>query len=413
MSELPPKISPDNRGTPERPNYYARYSYRGKEHREPTGARTLKQFEAAKKQIEKLIASGRWAPWKERKQGDDANTFAAVASKVLAKRVAMGVASAAKDESGIIRNHLNPEFGGERIQDVANYKRIERGFANIAAKEAIGGKTVHNIYLVFATIMRYAAKQELIIAEPPRLSVKDGELPAPIERRPEGWRDDAIFTIDEIAKLLAAEQIEAQYRVMYCVYFLTGSRFSEVTKLRVRDYIRNRRPLAQLTITAGKVGRSKNVRYRTPPVHPALGAWLDWWIAEGFEFTHLRVPQLTDPLFPTLSPRRQKRGETLCSHGEVYKRWARHHLPGRGLRHRRLHDARRTLLSLVRSSAAAQDVARAITHTVIADKVLDAYTTFEWEALCKAVQAVDWKLPRPPSLAAQAHPVIDLASRRG
>lgn len=413
MTEFVPKITADNRGTEERPNYYARYTYKGKEHREPTGARTMKQFEAAKKQIEKLIASGRWTPWKERKQGTDANTFAAVAAKVLAKRIAMGVASAAKDEAGIIRNHLNPEFGHERIQDAAVYKRLEQGFARIAAKEAIGGKTVGNIYLVYRTIMRYAAKQELILAEPPPLSVKDGELPAPIERRPEGWRDDAIFTIEEIARLLAAEQIEAQYRVMYCVYFLTGSRFSEVTILRVRDYNRIRKPLGQLTIRAGKVGRSKGVRYRTPPVHPILASWLDWWIAEGYEFTHLRVPQPGDPLFPTLSSRRQKMGETLCSHGEVYKRWARHHLPGCGLRHRRLHDARRTLLSLVRSSSAAQDVARAITHTVIADKVLDAYTTFEWEALCKAVQAVDWKLPKPPSLAAVPDAVIDLASRRG
>lgn len=408
-----PAIYPDNRGTEERPNYYARYRYRGVEQREPTGARTLKQFAAAKSKLESLIRSGRWTPWKDRKQGSSSDTFAAFADKVLAKRIALGVKTAEKDEGGIIRNHLSPEFGSERLQDIASsFKRIEQGFARIAAKD-IGGSTVRNIYLVFRTIMRFAVKQGVIIAMPPDLSVRDGELPPIIERRPEGWREEALFTIDEIAKLLAAESIEPQYRVMYCVYFLTGSRFAEVTKVRVRDYLRNRKPLGQLTIVAGKVGRAKGIRYRTPPVHPTLAAWLDWWMDEGFEFTHLRVPQQSDLMFPTLSPRRQKLGEELCSHGEVYKRWQRHHLPGCGLRHRRLHDARRTLLSLVRSSEAPQDIARAITHTVIADKVLDSYTTFEWQAICKAVLSVDWRLPGPPGLSAQPASVIDLSSRRG
>ena len=102
------------------------------------------------------------------------------------------------------------------------------------------------------------------------------------------------------------------------------------------------------------------------------------------------------------------------SHGELYKRWTEHHLPGCGLRHRRLHDARRTLLSAIRSSGADQEVARAITHTVIADKVLDAYTTFEWKALCAAVREIDWRLPAPPRMQpANDAQVIDLAARRG
>lgn len=412
MSDTLPTISPDNRGTETRPNYYARYRYRGKEHREPTGAHTLKEFAAARRRIEDLIRSGRWLPWSERKQGTGADVFATFAERVIAKRIAMGVKTAKKDEAGIVRNHLIPEFGSERLSDVAtNFERRVAGFARISAK-GIGGATVRNIHLVFRTIMRFAVKQGFIIAEPPPLLVRDGELPAAIETRPEGWRETALFTVGEIAQLLAAEHIEPQYRVMYCVYFLTGSRFSEVTSIRVVDYMRNRKPLGQLTIRSGKIGRARGVRYRTPPVHPSLAAWLDWWLAEGFEFTHMRVPQHDDLMFPTLSIVRQNRGEVACSHGEVYKRWQRHHLPGCGLRHRRLHDARRTLLSLVRSSEAPADVARAITHTVIADKVLDAYTTFEWQALCKAVMSVDWHLPGPPSLNDSKHEVIDLNARR-
>ncbi len=407
-----PHITPDNRGTARRPNYYARYRYRGVEHREPTGARTLTEFGAAKAQLEALIKSGKWKPWKERKQHSAADSFAAFAQFVLTKRIAMGVVTARKDEAGHINNHLIPEFGPERLHDL-DFRRIADGFARIAAKPTIGGATVRNIYITFRAVLRFAAKEGRIVGEPPSLTIRDGELPPVIERRPEGWRDDAVFEIDEIAKLLAAEAIEPQYRVMYAVYFLTGSRFSEVTSIRVRDYLRSKKPLGQLSIRAGKTGRTKGIRYRTPPVHPALAVWLDWWVDEGFALTHLRKPLPGDIMFPTLSTRRRKRGLEHCSHGEVYKRWARHHLPACSLRHRRLHDARRTLLSLIRSSEAPQDVARAITHTVIADKVLDAYTTFEWRAMCAAVEAVHWTLPRPPSLSLEPANVIDIASRRG
>lgn len=410
MTEALPDIEPLNRGTVRRPNYHARYSYRGTRQSEPTGARTLAEFAVAKQELEKLIRAGRWTPWKDRKQsGGDG--FAAFAESVVNKRVAIGVRTAAKDERGIVRNHLNPEFGAERLQDLT-FKRIEAGFQRIAEKD-IGGATVRNIYIVFRTVLRFAAKDGLIVGMPPELSVRDGELPAPLERRPEGWREDALFELHEITKLLLADAIEPQYRVMYACYFLTGSRFAEVVNLRVRDYNRNRKPLAMLSIKAGKTGRSRGVRYRTPPVHPALAAWLDWWLQEGFAYTHMREPEPGDWMFPTLSARRQARGEQQCSHGEVYKRWQRHHLPGLKLRHRRLHDARRTLLSLVRSAEAAQDIARAITHTVIADKVLDAYTTFQWEAICKAVMSVHWNLPRPPQLKRGASPtVVDISSRR-
>lgn len=411
MTERLPTITPDNRGNDARPNYYARYRYRDADQREPTGARTLKEFAVAKRKIEDLIRGGRWTPWRERKQGDDADNFATFAERVLNKRIAMGVRSAKKDEGGIIRNWLIPEFGSERLSGLVHRRNAE-GFRRIWDKGR-APRTVHNIYFVFETVLDWAVREELITVKPPSLSVRHGELPPLQDARPEGWREQALFSLDEIAKLLAAEQIEPQYRTMYSVYFLTGSRFSEITSVRVRDYNRNRKPLGQLTIRSGKVGRAKGVRYRTPPVHPALAQWLDWWLREGFEFTHLRVPQDGDLLFPTLSPRRQKAGQEACSHGEVYKRWARHHLPACGLRHRRLHDARRTLLSLIRSSEAPAEIARSITHTVIADKVLDAYTTFEWQAICKAVLSVDWKLPAPPGLTTIQPEVIDLASRRG
>jgi len=305
-----------------------------------------------------------------------------------------------------------PEFGKVPLHELS-FARIEAGFERIAAKPTSGGATVRNVHIVFQSIMRRALKEGRIAVLPPRLSVTDGELPPVLERRPEGWRDEAIFEIHEIAKLLASDAIEPMYRVMYAVYFLTGSRFSEVTQLRVRDYLRAKRPLRQLIIRAVKTGRSKDVRYRVPPVHPALATWLDWWLDEGFEMTHMRKPLPGDWMFPTLTLFGRAKERQTVSHGELYKRWQRHHLPGCKLRHRRLHDARRTLLSAIRSAGADKEVARAITHSVIADKVLDAYTTFEWKSLCEAMMTLEWDLPKPPGTGRpERAQVVDLAAWR-
>jgi integrase len=231
--------------------------------------------------------------------------------------------------------------------------------------------------------------------------VLDGELPPILEKRPEGWRELAKFTREEIASLIGCAEVELQYRVMYAVYFLTGSRFAEVTTIRVRSLDLDVTPLAALTIRAVKQRRDKGVMYRVVPVHAQLRAWLTWWLREGFELVHCRKPTPDDYLFPTCSLRRKNRGETICSHGEVYKRWARHHLPAVQLRHRRLHDARRTFISIARSSRVDKSLVRAITHRATADTVLDAYTTFEWEATCQELSKVDFRLPGPPSAEAQ------------
>jgi integrase len=228
-----------------------------------------------------------------------------------------------------------------------------------------------------------------------------------VDKNPE-WRDTAVFTREEIGALLRAD-IEWQYRTMYATWLLTGSRFSELLPVTVEDYDRARRPLGSLKIPSAKSRRDKGQLWRLVPVHPELRVWLDWWIAEGYAVTHGNPPSSKSLLFPTLSPRRREAGEALCSHGEVYKRWARHHVKAAGIRHRRLHDARRTFLSIARSSGASAEIARAVTHKATADRVLDGYTTWEWEALCRELGKVEWRIPGPPGATAA---VIDLDARR-
>src|SRR5262249_32111127 len=55
-----------------------------------------------------------------------------------------------------------------------------------------------------------------------------------------------------------------------------------------------------------------------------------------------------------------------------------------GLRSRRVHDARRTFISLALADGARKDILRWITHGPEGD-IVSAYTTLPWDALCTEV----------------------------
>jgi len=58
-----------------------------------------------------------------------------------------------------------------------------------------------------------------------------------------------------------------------------------------------------------------------------------------------------------------------------------------GLRHRRLHDLRRTGITLARENGADKDVLRLSTHGG-AEDIMDVYTSLGWPKLCAQVALV-------------------------
>ena len=56
-----------------------------------------------------------------------------------------------------------------------------------------------------------------------------------------------------------------------------------------------------------------------------------------------------------------------------------------GMRRRRLHDARRTFISLALADGARKDILRWVTHGPTGD-IVDSYTTLPWDALCAEVR---------------------------
>jgi len=379
-------------GRGRKPNIWIRYWVKGEEIREPGkgGKRASAEYLA---EIKRQLRAGTWTHPRLRKGG--ASRFDNYARTVITRRVSRSVATADKDERGHVENHLIPAFGTLEMRELT-FKRIRDGFTAINDK-GLGGATVRNIHSTLRAILIEAAEDELIEHVPPPLSTKRDHLPAVVSVRPDGWRELERFEASEIAKLSACEAIPSARLVMYVTYLLTGSRFSEITEIRVRHYTRERKPMPSLSVHAAKVGRHRGLgrKRREVPVHPELQAWLDWWLDHEYEVLHGRQPGPDDLLFPTVSVRRRNRGLLTCSHNEIFKQWQRHDLPAAGLRHRMLHSARRTLLSALKNAGVPDDLRRRITHYSVEDRVLDAYTVWEWGVLCDALGKVHWGVQAP------------------
>lgn len=385
-----------------KPNWWLRYSVAGKDVREP-GKDTRRASEEYATLIRRQIESGRWVHPRERRRGR--HLFEVYAHEVVDKRQKRGVVSA-DDERAHVEIHLTRMFSGMRVDELT-FKAIRDAFDDLRLRRA--GRTVRNVHATLRAILLEAAEDELIAHVPPPLTARRGHLPPPVDKDPE-WRDTAVFSREEVAHLVGCPQIPLHRRALYCTLFLTGARVGELLSTKVRSYSRAATPLPSLTYLAEKVARHKGPQVRIVPVHPTLRAWLDWWLTEGYELVHGLPPEPSDLLFPTASDRRRRDGHTATSQPELYKQWQRHDLPAAGLRHRRLHDSRRTFVSASRSSTQDAAMVRSITHKAIADVVLDSYTTYEWQALCEEIQRVDWGVPGPPRDGAA---VVPIRRRRG
>lgn len=382
-----------NRNQPTRPpNWWVKYYVDGKEVRE-AGKGTKKSSAAWEVELKRQLKAGTWVHPAQR--NNERSRFDNYARTVLARRIARGVATAAKDERGHIENHLIPMFPEMLVSDLT-FSVIKLAFAKfLDGKHA--GRTVRNIHSTLRAILVEAAEDGLIPMAPTPLSSKRDHVPAPRDKDPL-WRETAQFDPDEVARLVGCVDVLSMRRVIYATYFLTGSRAKEVLPLRVGDYLQME-PWPALAVRALKIGRHASPRTRYVPVPPELRLWLDWWLEHEYEVLAGHRPRPDEPLFPTLSKRRLNRGERFCSRDEVYKQWLRHDLPAAGLRHRRLHDARRTLISVLRSAGVSDTAIRAVTHTSTSDRILDAYTTWKWAGLCGELEGVEWGLPQPPKLA--------------
>lgn len=217
------------------------------------------------------------------------------------------------------------------------------------------------------------------------------------ERNPE-WRKTAVFTRAELEALVSDERVPMDRPVFYGLLGIAVLRHGEASGLRWRNVERDVEPLGRLLIaTSYDLGRTKTHAARPVPIHPVLASLLAVWKLSGWEAQMGRKPEPDDLVAPLpksakgdAGRMRQPQPSLKCLHKD---------LALLGYRARRIHDLRRTMISLARSDGAIKDILRRATSPT---DVVEGYTSFEWEVVCREVMKLQLSLRRSSEVIALA-----------
>lgn len=276
-------------------------------------------------------------------------------------------------------HHILPEVGHLLLRDLEPRHLLD--LVDAWRQAGAASRTIRNRYATIHSLCRDAAVRGLIPATPAILS-RPAHLPAIEDPDPE-WRAGAVLARAEWERLLVAE-VEPDSLVAWSLLGLAGLRHGELAALRWRHYDPDRAPLGSILVARSNANaRTKSGKPRQVPVLPLLAARLAAWRLRGWAAQHGRAPLPDDLLLPQ-PPWRGRAGlEKRRTKGMDLRRLHRH-LRALGLRPRRVHDLRRTWISLCQSDGADRDVLGWASHGRPGD-VMGSYTEIEWERLCAEV----------------------------
>lgn len=318
----------------------------------------------------------------------------------------------ARDDARSIRNHC-PELLGLPLAEVRP-KHVREAVSRLKSRmgprrEDLAPKTVWKVYGALHTFFEAAVAEELLPATP--CTLPRGYLPKKLDKHPE-WRVEAVFTREE-ARALISEPLELFERVTWAIILFTGIRTGEVSALRWRHLELDLKPLGRMTVAFSWSREEKTEKptktgeTRLAPIHPVLASLLRQWKLHGY-FEHVgRHPGPDDLVLPTRTGKHINEGPRI---ERLHK-----NLEQLGLRTRagpsrlRVHDLRRTFITLAQADGGLPNSVRSITHTGKRD-MIDLYTSLPWEAKCAAVQSM--KLEPLPTEGAQIIPMAVGQSRR-
>jgi integrase len=293
-------------------------------------------------------------------------TVAAYVKRWLADRARLGLRSV-PDDTSRMNLHILPRIGAMELDEVRP-RHLRELVLQLREAGKLAPRTIHHIYHLTATLFHTAVAEELIDATP--CVLQRGILPKKVDKDP-AWRATAIYTREEIEKLISDRRITEDRRVLYALKALGGLRHGEAATLQWRQYDDTMEPLGGLSLEHTKTQVPRRV-----PVHPTLAKILADWKEIGWERTYGRAPTSTDLVTPT-------RNMTARSAQETPKQ-LHDDLTTLGLRERRGHDLRRTFITLAQVDGARRDLLETISHGPRGD-IVSVYTTFPWPALCAEI----------------------------
>jgi hypothetical protein len=326
-------------------------------------------------------------------------TVARYVVRWTAERKTQGISSA-DDDATRLRLHALPMIGDLRLDELRP-RHVRDLVRHLRANTKLAPRSIRHVAGALHTMLHNAVVDELIDINPAVL--KRHELPKMIDRDPT-WRAGAVFTRGELEQILSDERIPEDRRVMYALMGIGGLRFGEAAALRFRAWDPTMEPLGRLLVAASwstthRIEKStKTEQPRAVPVHPVLAKILAAWKLGGYAIMRGGAPGPDDLVVPALRGGFRSRHHALDHfHGDLDRL---------GLRRRRQHDLRRTMISLARADGAAKDVLQTVTHGARGD-IMDSYTTLPWANVCQEVaklrvQLVEGTVIAMPRLAAVA-----------
>jgi integrase len=290
-------------------------------------------------------------------------TVSTYAEMWLAQRRQLQLVSV-DDDATRLRLHALPVIGQLELAAV-HPKTIRDLILHHRSEAKLSPRTIRHIYAALSNLFRCAVADELIPSSP--CVLPRGVIPPCVDRDPD-WRARAIFTRPELEALLFDRRIDEDRRMLHGLKGLAALRHSEAATLRWHQ-LEEREPLSAILL-----GKTKARKPRAVPIHPTLQWMVEHWRRVGFPQLMGHAPRPIDMVVPA---RRAKspRLDTTAQHNFTKD------LAALGLRHRRGHDLRRTMITLARADGARDEVLKAITHGP-STAIQEQYTSWPWPVLC-------------------------------
>lgn len=356
------------------------------------GCRSKDTADAKLKRRRREVREGTWKPEAQSTAG---LLFETYAERVHAARVESGVKTA-PDEIARLRTYVFPRLG-KRPLELIKRDEVKEAFAEIkkaiseTTRKELAPRTVNRVYEATRIVFNAALDEEIITLSPCRLKVAKDELPKKKDADPR-WRAGALFDRIEFTTLVSDDRIALQHRVYYGIALFTGSRLGEVSGRKFRDRFKDRKPLGMLHMpTQYDDEETKTDTVREVPIHPVLAELLDEWEASGFELVYGRPPTPEDFIVPPKAAGYHGKVTGVKANASVKQPtawgWLRDDLKMLGLRHRRMHDTRRTLVTLAQEDGAVQHWLHWITHGP-SSEIMGMYSSPAWSVLCAQISCL-------------------------
>jgi integrase len=371
----------------------AKHGLKSRNVREPTEVAEKRAATALRAARLRDVKEGTWKPTTE--GGASGPLVETYGEQWIEKREKSGVITIS-DEAQRLRTYVFPVIGKKALSAVRRPEVVEL-MAKIQSEPSKhthkphAPRNIHRIYEALRTMYSTAVLDDVVLASPCTLRVRRGELPPKKDKNPR-WRALAIFTRDEVEQLISDERIPLQRRVYYAIAFLAGMRLGEVSGRRFRDYDDKAVPLGQLLVATQYDDKDlKGDRpSREVPVHPTLAKVLAEWRLHGFALVYGRHPTPEDFIVPKRAIGRNRLGNRLgITPGAQQQQnvWRNFQVDLKkiGLRPRRVHDTRRTFISLSKADGADKYLCRWVTHGPRKEDAWDDYNSPPWDALCEQV----------------------------